>query len=144
MDTTPSIERGQAFMKAVVKASLYGLFAIGVRSQANIDKFVVAFTENLDKNLQILGITPMVAEAKPAVPTTKLEEAKPVEPRFENPSKVEELHLMPKTLEALRKAKITTVDQLITEMQKRDLKEIKGIDDKAVAEIREAVAKWEK
>ena len=46
----PDIERGQEFMKKVVKAALSALFAIGVKSPQNIDKFIEHFNEELMKN----------------------------------------------------------------------------------------------
>lgn len=145
----PNIERGEAFMKAVVKASLYALFAIGVRSQANIDKFIVAFTESLEKNLEIAGITPAPKGVStvgqevetPSGPVTDVTES-PVTSDLGEKDLIRVIIKNALTRKALNDAGIYTVNQLLTRMQKKDLIEIKGIAKKSAENIKEAVAKW--
>ena len=140
---SPDPAKGQEFMKAVVKASLWGLFAIGVRSQQNIDKFVVAFTENLNKSLERMGLNKS-GWSKPDT-IDQPESDVPIKP--EEQSETTDLSLTdldPEIVKLLKSAGINTPDELTMEMQKRDLKEIKGIDDKSVDKIRKAVAGWTK
>ncbi len=169
MPAKPNIEKGEAFMKAVVKASLYALFAIGVRSQVNIDRFVIAFTESLEKNLETAGIVAPLKTVGPIMLPTKEPDKDQgsvtvgVAPQAQEP-KVSEVEPTPEVTEspvtsvpekddlstirnvvirkALKKAGIDTMDKLITEMQQKDLTTIKGIGKKSVDEIREAVSKW--
>ncbi len=55
----PDIKRGEQFMKAVVKASLYALFSIGIRSSEMIDRFVISFTENFEKQMELIRSEPV-------------------------------------------------------------------------------------
>lgn len=136
----PNAQKGQEFMKAVVKASLYALFSIGVRSQVNIDKFITAFTENLDKSFKDLGMikeVPMVGSSSgqeavpPSEPLTD-EQAPLISTIIENTM----------ILKALKKEGITKVSDLILEMSKRDLTEIKGIGKKSMDIIRKEISEW--
>lgn len=138
---TPKPEKGEAFMKAVVKASLYALFSIGVRSQVNIDRFVIAFTENLEKNLEIVGMRPQAQE--PEVSEVEPIPEATVSTGTSDPKK-DDLSIIKSPLikKALEKMGIDTMTKLITTMQQKDLTTIKGIGKKSVDEIRKAVTKW--
>ena len=134
-------DKGQAVMKAVIKASLYGLFAIGVRSQANIDRFIVAFTNKFEEQMEALGITQekeTIPNSTPLPPTNT--PVPPAPPPLDADIKVLKLH--PQMAGSLRKANINTVEQLVAEMQKRPLTEIKGIKERGQEMIREAVKKY--
>ena len=49
------IKRGEQWMKAVVKASLHALFDIGIKSPAVVDRFIISFTENFEKQMSLLN-----------------------------------------------------------------------------------------
>ncbi len=51
-------ERGQEIMQAVFKASMQALFAIGVRSSDNVDKFTLHFSNALDREFLKIGLLP--------------------------------------------------------------------------------------
>lgn len=51
-------ETGENFIKRIIKCSLSALFAIGVTSPSNIDKFVDHFTEELMKNYPVVPSEP--------------------------------------------------------------------------------------
>ena len=145
---------GEQFMKAVTKASLNALFAIGVRSPENIDKFIVAFTENLDKSFIDLGllssepVQPQTEEKKEDEATPKLAglpTTKDNQPAGTNPpakSINKNLDITPRVITLLEAASITTIEQLELEMGKRSLTEIEGIQEVDQANIREALKKW--
>ena len=72
----PDIKRGEAFMKAVVKASLGALFAIGIKSPEIIDRFIISFTENFEKYMQTLQVP---TQSQPAAGQAPIEAgSKPV------------------------------------------------------------------
>ncbi len=150
-----SIERGEAFMKAIVKASLIGLFSIGVRSQTNIDKFIVVFTDTVENELNKLGLIPKnksePEEKKPieqhktisqSTQTISITPAPIKEPDLQADIKV--LRLYPFLTKNLHTAGINTVGELLSEMQKRPLTEIKGVKEKAQAKITEAIKNYMK
>ncbi len=147
-----SIERGKNFMKTIVKASLKALFSIGVRSQTNVDKFIVVFTDTVEDELNKLGLIP-----KPVVTEKLIEPPKTISEPTQTtspppaPTKdpdlqadIKVLGLYPFLTKNLRIANINTVEQLIAEMQKRPLTEIKGIKEKAQAKITEAIKNYMK
>ena len=157
MDNKPDPKKGEDFMRAIVKASLYGLFAIGVRSQKNIDDFIVAFTSKVESELTKLGMIPAVKKDLPGPPKTISQSIQaisttsshpvPITPfnsNHPNTSGIEVLKLHHFIIKNLKKANINTVEQLIGEMQKRPLTEIKGIKNKAQDRIREAVKNYTK
>ena len=76
------IKKGEAFMKGIVKASLHALFAIGVKSPLVVDRFIISFTENFEKQMELLTV--------PSQPQTTVGQAEPevgVEPPKEKPKK---------------------------------------------------------
>lgn len=148
-------EFGERFMKAVTKASLNALFAIGVRSPENIDKFIIAFTENLDKSFIDLGLLP-TEPVQPQIEKSEGIEATPKlagspttqdnKPAGTNPPKhlsiVKNLDISPRVITLLEAAGITSIEQLELEMGKRSLTEIEGIQEADQVAIREALKKW--
>ncbi len=57
---------------------------------------------------------------------------------------IEALELKPLVTYHLKKAGITTIDELMTRMQQEALTTIKGIKEKSAKQILEALAKWQK
>lgn len=129
------IKKGEAFMKEVFKSSIIALFAIGVRSQENIDKFLAEFENALYQNLGKIGF---FAEGRAEEIKEESLKEEPKEPTQD----LGKLNLNLVLVGVLKKAGITSIEKLLTEMQKRDLKEIKGVGDKSVEEIRKAVKEW--
>ncbi len=152
----PDIKRGEDFMRAIVKASLYGLFSIGVRSQANIDRFIVAFTTKVESELEKLGITQPdnisvppqktpTPDANPTAPVNGTHQPAVTTPPPSNPNllaNIKELKLHPFIIKSLELANINTIEQLMSEMQKRPLTEIKGIKEKSQEQIRVAIKNY--
>lgn len=149
---------GEQFMKAVTKASLNALFAIGVRSEENINKFIIAFTENLDKSFIDLGIVPTEpaqpqieksegVEATPKLvesPTTKdttKDDVTVAKDKFGLPL-VKNLGIDIRLIDILEKTKIHSIEELELEMGKRSLTEIVGITEQDEKDIREALKTW--
>ena len=123
---TPDTKRGMEFMRVVVKSALFALFAIGVKSTENIEKFIAAFEKALDRGLKSSGFTPE--------PPILVESVKPVDLKLVITNNI--------MRSVLNKNGIHTVEDLITEMQKRDLTEIHGIGKRSVDVIRKAVKLW--
>lgn len=118
----PDTQRGMEFMRVVVKSALFALFAIGVRSTENIEKFVAAFEKALDRGLASSGFTPV--EVKEPV----------------NLKLVIKNNIM---RSVLNKHGIHTVDDLMSEMGKRDLTELSGIGKKSIESIQKALHLWQ-
>ena len=136
MDNT---QKSQEFLRAIVKAALFSLFAIGVKSPEYVERFSVAFQNALEKNLALLPqpqdtIKPEVVSKKNSIPV-------PVR----GDSSKEDISTIiknPLLRKSLYNAGITTIEQLITRGQQADYKEIKGIKAKSVTKILEAIKKW--
>ncbi len=56
MNEQEQIESGSRIIKAVYKASIKALFAIGVKSPENVDKFSLHFSQELDKEFLKIGL----------------------------------------------------------------------------------------
>ena len=131
----------EQIMKQITKAALSALFAIGVTSPANIDKFVNHFSEELMKNYPLepepedVPLPPLDL-ASGATSTTKGENKPEVD--------IQELIKDEDLVKFLRGAGINTINQLSLEMQKRSLTEIPGIEPRMEDEIREALVEWNK
>ncbi len=120
----PDTKRGMEFMRVVVKSALFALFAIGVRSTENIEKFVAAFEKALDRGLESSGFIPQEAEVKISIDLKNV---------ITN-------NIM---RSVLNKNGIYTVDDLINEMQKRDLTTLHGIGTRSADVIGKALKQWQ-
>lgn len=136
MNNTQNTEQ---FFKAIVKAALSSLFAIGIKSPEYVDRFATAFQNALEKNLALLP--------QPQTPPEPL--IKPVPEAPQSPTKPDDIKADIKTIientmiqKALRNAKINTIEELITKGQQEDYATIKGIKRKSADEITEKLKKW--
>ena len=161
---------GEQFMKAVVKASLTALLAIGIRSQQYIDQFIIEFTNELDKSFADMGLVPPqeiktdttqyplgVGEEKrevvqsPAPGVPKVIEGGEPAPETTNAQVVNvdsshlplvrNLALEPRIRELLITNKLNTIDELQLEMAKRSLTEI-GLTESDQQTVRDALTLW--
>lgn len=132
----PNIANGAEFMKRIIKASLSALFAIGVTSSKNVDKFISHFSEELLKNYS----QPQNENSKPNEPA----KIAPQSPTTNDNMKSDINVLIENTIvqKALYAAGITTIESLVFRMQQEDLVKIKGIGRKSADELRAAVNKW--
>ena len=130
----PDTKRGMEFMRVVVKSALFALFAIGVRSTENIEKFVAAFEKALDRGLESSGFTPQV--------TAQVTVEKPIEKPIK-PVDLKEVITSNIIRSVLNKNGIHTVDDLIKEMQKHNLTAIHGIGARSADVIGKALQKWQ-
>ncbi len=128
-------ERGQEFIKAIVKSAMVALISIGVKTEDNINRFMIRFEEEVEKRLKDIG---MMAIDEPTPSPT------PAQVSQRDPSTVDikELKLPFYVLSPLKKAGITTYLQLLEAMQKDDLTKIKGIKETSAEKIREAVKNY--
>lgn len=143
MDDQAQIEQGSKIIRAVYKASLKALFAIGVKSPDNVDKFSLHFSQELDKEFLKIGLFEKQSSEKIAgfAEVTHVEPPRfKVDPRLEE--SVKTLGLSPITVATLKRAKILTIEELMNIMQKDSLTSIRGIGDKTAKEILGAFAKW--
>lgn len=133
------MDNNGTYVKALVKASLSALFAIGVKSPEYVERFAVAFQNALEKNLASL---PQPQEVVPpsVVPVPEVTGS----PRTADDMKADISLIIENTMiqKALRESGITTIDQLITRGQQEDYATIKGIGDKSQQEIRAALDKY--
>ena len=150
--------RGEAFMKVVIKASLFGLFAIGVKSSDNIDKFINAFSVAFEKVLADMTgkplVTPTTEPAAPLTPAINAATPLPAQPVSTVPApvdlpkdpsaSVDTLGINLVALSALEKAGVKTIEQLLLKMSQDDLTKIKGIGKKSAEEILSKVSIWNK
>src|SRR5258706_4066648 len=144
-------ERGQEIMQAVFKASMQALFAIGVRSSDNVDKFTLHFSNALDREFLKIGLLPNqvdqleaqadtssrhVVEDTPEPNYSDIDEDKEFDESLATPlgasgfttldygksiAMIEALELKPLVTYHLKKAGITTIDELMTRMQQEAL-----------------------
>lgn len=163
MDDQAQIEKGQAIIKAVYKASLKALFAIGVKSPENVDKFSLHFSQELDKEFLKIGLfeSPIGGTARenpyPSSYSEKINDGLTIEsigikyddvkniptPKLKNTKvSVKALGLTPLTVATLKRAGILTVEELMDIMQKDSLTSIRGIAEKTAQEILQKFAKW--
>lgn len=134
----PDTKRGMEFMRVVVKSALFALFAIGVKSTENIEKFVAAFEKALDRGLESSGFTPTIEKPQQTIlPTSakRYEVKKPVDLKEVITSNI--------MRSVLNKNDIHTVDDLIKEMQKHNLTAIHGIGARSADVIGKALQKWQ-
>lgn len=159
--------RGQEIMQAVFKASMQALFAIGVKSSDNVDKFTLHFSNALDKEFLKIGLLPNQVDQIEAQDSTSFgqddtalspgpnintgadeatvgEVKKGYYPDLTPVLAIENLKLKPLVAYHLKKAGITTIDELMTRMQQVALTSIKGIKEKSAKQILEALATWQK
>lgn len=136
MDNT---QKTQDFFRAIVKAALSSLFAIGIKSPEYVERFSVAFQNALEKNLTLLPqpqdtIKPEVVPENNSVqaPTTGDKIKEDISIIIKNP-------LLKKSL---YDAGIRTIEQLITFGQQNDYAKIKGVKAKSVVTILGAIKKW--
>lgn len=136
MDNT---QKNQDFFRAIVKAALSSLFAIGIKSPEYIERFSIAFQNALEKNLALLpqpqeAIKPEVVAKNNSVeaPTSSDKSKEDISTIIKNP-------LLKKSL---RNAGINTVDELIIKGQQSDYSTIKGVKAKSVTIILDAIKKW--
>ena len=132
-------ETGEKFMKQVIKAALSALFAIGVTSSSNIDKFIEHFSEELMKNYPDVP-SESITEAKvdTTTPQDASQDSKKEEVDVSTLVKNEEI------VKILRAEGIDTINQLILTMNKKSLTEINGIDGVTEDSIREAMKEYNK
>lgn len=155
--------RGQEIMQAVFKASMQALFAIGVKSSDNIDKFTLHFSNAIDKEFLKIGLLPNQVDQIEAQAGSSVSGEVGVE-TLEQPSgldlsreagfttlnygKTEAmiaiLELPPLVTYNLKKAGIETIDELMTRMQQQALTDIKGIKEKSAKQILEKLATYQK
>ena len=135
----PNPENGEQFMKQVTKAALSALFAIGVTSPQNIDKFIEHFSEELMKNYpspdKTQPKTEKVEENSEGVSST---------PSAPTPTDISVLVKDEEILKIFRAEGIDTIEQLSLTMQKKSLTEINGITGVIEDEIRESLKEWNK
>ncbi len=143
-------ERGREIIQAVYKASMQALFTIGVKSSDNIEKFTQAFSSAMDREFLKIGLF-QPQEAQDSVPRAEgtpepnLREAGFVQLKYDKGTyTIEALELKPLVTYHLKKAGITTIDELMTRMQQSALTEIKGIKEKSAKQILEGLASWQK
>lgn len=137
-------KRGEEILKAVFKASLIALFAIGVRSPGYVDKFTLAFSEALDKEFLKIGLISANeiqgniarSDSPPFSSPGSLEKVK----KTSDPINTLKLHHLTKS--ALTKQGINTVEELMDRMQKDPLTYIKGISSKRANEILNSLRLW--
>ena len=122
------IKRGEEIILAIYKASLSALFSIGVRSSYNVDIFTSAFSNELYKEFERIGLL-------------KTEIAREVE-KTPIDSEISKLGLNMLITSALKKAGIVTIIKLIAEMQKDSLRKIRGIGLKSENQIIQAIKAW--
>ena len=133
-------QKGEIFMKQVTKAALSALFAIGVTSPQNIDKFIEHFSEELMKNYpdKTQTKTDKVEEDSIGGNPTPIASTPPQDSDINVIIKDEEI------LKILRAEGIDTLNQLSLTMQKKSLTEINGITGVVEDEIRESLKEWNK
>lgn len=130
-------EKGEQIIKSVYKAAISALMAIGVKSAVNIERFTQEFSIALDKEFLKIGLMPQTA-----IPIVSDRE-KPQEINKKNiTDPIDTLGIHHLTLGWLKKAKILTIGDLMTFMQKDSLVTIKGIKEKAAKSILEALKTW--
>ena len=142
-------KRGEEIIKAVYKASLTGLFAIGVRSPQYVNSFTLAFTEALDKEFLKIGLLsadsiqvqqkPLLVDKPQPEP-----ESNTTLPNKSVEDSIDALGLNALTQSYLLKAHITTISKLMESMQKDSLTAIKGIGKKSAHQILTALERWNK
>lgn len=113
---------GEQILRTFVKASLRALFAIGVKSQTNIDTFVKVFSEEVTKEWEKLPSDVQVTD-------------KPKED-------ISTIIRNTMIVRALKTAGIETVEQLVARGQQEPFTSIKGIKDKSANIILQAIKKW--
>lgn len=126
------------FIRALVKAALSALFAIGVKSPEYVERFSVAFQNALEKNLTL------IQPQTPVNPPVELAPNAPQSPTTNDNLKADISVLVENTMiqKALRAAGINTVEQLVMKGQQEDYAKIKGIGRKSADEITERLKKW--
>ena len=129
----------EQIMRQITKAALSALFAIGVTSPANIDKFVNHFSEELMKNYP--------EQPQPAPPASP--EPAPEPPQAPKTASREDADISvivkdEEILKILRASGLDTINKLSLEMQKRSLTEINGIEPRMEDELRESLKEWNK
>jgi hypothetical protein len=129
---------GEQIIKSVYKASLVALFAIGVKSPDNVEKFTASFTQALDREFLKIGLLPK--------PDTRID-SEPLLVDSKGPVKslddpLDKLQLMNIIKVRLKKVGITTVGELMTEMQKAPLTAITGVKEKSAIQIVTALKLW--
>ncbi len=148
---------GEAIVKSVYKASLLALFAIGVKSPENVEKFTASFTQALDREFLKIGLLPKPQESlkeqhqryagiktdpakwPPAPYDPPMEDVPPVK-SLDDP--LDKLQLITIIKVRLRKQGIDTIGQLMTRMQKEPLTAITGIKEKSATHILAALKLW--
>ena len=121
----PDTQRGMAFMKVVVKSSLFALFTIGVKSPDNIEKFVAAFEKAMDRGLSAGGFIPHPMNAQPMETDITF---------------VVKSNLI---RSVLQKHGILTGEALVEKLKTMDLTTLKGIGTRSVAVIRKDIDTWQ-
>ena len=130
-------KRGEEIMQAVFKASMQALFSIGVKSPEYVDKFTLNFSEALDREFLKIGLfQPHEAQQDSAVGQAVSQDAGP-------DISIDTLGLKPLINFHLKKAGITTIEELMTRMQQEALTDIKGIKEKSAKQILEALSLWQ-
>lgn len=139
----PSKERGEEFIKAIVKAAMVSLISIGVKTEVNINRFMIRFEEEVEKRLKEIG---MMKDEEPTTPAIlkidKVDTQENIPQKDSSQEDIEKLKLHPFTIKSLRAANINTILELIEAMQKDDLSKIKGIKEKSAEKIRQAIKNY--
>ena len=133
-------KRGEEIMQAVFKASMQALFSIGVKSPEYVDKFTLNFSEALDREFLKIGLFQPQTEAQQdsAVGQAVSQDVGP-----DISSSIKDLKLQNFIIHHLKKAGITTIEELMTRMQQEALTDIKGIKEKSAKQILEALSLWQ-
>ena len=133
-------KRGEEIINSVFKTAILALFRIGVRSPENIEKFYVAFKEEMDKEFLKIGLfQPHIQEEAQEIPVGSGQSSAPVKSISEP---IEVLGLKPLIVYNLEKIGIITIEQLMEAMQKQSLTELKGIKEKSAKQILERLKIW--
>lgn len=156
---------GEKIVKAVYKANFQALFAIGVKSPENIERFTQAFQTALDREFLKIGLLDSKTFVQsPEVQEFSSQEITPVQINEldegthsatvgnEIPTRttysplegqnIKLLKLKPLTIHRLAKVGVTTIEDLMTIMQQTPLTDIKGIKEKSAKEILAALNIW--
>ena len=139
-------QRGEAFLKAIVKAAIIALFSIGVKSETVVNRFMIRFEEEVERRMKELGLMATAEPAQPesgATTVTKGDFSSTTEVIDESKVDIKEIKLHPFIIKALIASGINTLNDLRTAMQKDDLTKIKGIKEKSAEKIREAVKNYQ-
>lgn len=131
------VKKGEEIIKAVFKASLQALFAIGVKSPEYVDAFTLKFSDALDREFMKIGLTSEKSDET-------VQQVPPPSIPHDTSVSIKVLSLQPFTMNSLKKNDIITIQDLMTIMQKDSLTTLKGIKEKSAKEILEKLRIWNK